>query len=270
MTPRYSLTTGAAGELTPQRLAELAALAGWDAVFLEDYLVYQGHDEQPTWDPWTCLAAMAVATTRLKIGTTVTPLPRRRPWDLAAQVVSLDQLSGGRVVLGVGAGDGGDPGFSRVGGATTAAGRAADLDESLEVLAALMTGEPVHHRGPRHTLDGLRLAARPVQRPRVPIWVGGDLTVPGVRRRIARYDGCCAYKGSTDVDHPEITPDDVAALLAEVADVRGTTDGFDMKVGGDPDGWPALAAAGATWLGRWVSPLEPDAVLRAAEQGPPR
>src|SRR4029450_4216070 len=103
---RFSVTLGAAGDgRDPAGLAVLAALAeksGWDAMFLEGYLVYQGTD-LPTYGPGVSLAAMASATTRIRLGTTVTPLPRRRPWELAAQAVAVDHLSHGRLVLGVGA-----------------------------------------------------------------------------------------------------------------------------------------------------------------------
>lgn len=93
----------------PRRLADLAELAekaGWDAILLEDYIVYNLAEGQlPTYDPWVALAAMAMRTTRLRLGTLVTALPRRRPWKLAREVLTLDHLSGGRVTLGVGLGD---------------------------------------------------------------------------------------------------------------------------------------------------------------------
>jgi alkanesulfonate monooxygenase SsuD/methylene tetrahydromethanopterin reductase-like flavin-dependent oxidoreductase (luciferase family) len=85
-------------------MAELAAeaeQAGWDGVFLEDYTGYQGKPGVHTYDPWVTMAAMAVATSRLRLATTVTPLPRRRPWKLASEAATLDHLSGGRVILGV-------------------------------------------------------------------------------------------------------------------------------------------------------------------------
>lgn len=110
---KFSVTVGAVGAgRDPRGLAELARAVedcGWDALFLEDYLVYQGDASQPTYDPWICLAAMAAATSRIRIGTTVTPLPRRSPWKVAAEAVALDHLSNGRFVLGVGIGDPGDP-----------------------------------------------------------------------------------------------------------------------------------------------------------------
>src|SRR5215831_5827003 len=106
---RSMVSIGAAGPgRDPRSMADLAALAeasGWDAITLEDYLVYQGHVGMPTYDPWVTLAAMAMSTTRILLGTLVTPLPRRRPWRLASEAVTLDHLSGGRVILGIGAGD---------------------------------------------------------------------------------------------------------------------------------------------------------------------
>ncbi|MEV0291739.1 LLM class flavin-dependent oxidoreductase [Kribbella sp. NPDC050820] len=258
---RYSVTVGAVGPgRDPRGLAELARAAeasGWDAMFLEDYLVYQGDTTQPTYDPWICLAAMAMATSRVRIGTTVTPLPRRRPWKVAAEAVALDHLSNGRFVLGVGSGDPGDP-FMGDGDPKALAEM---LDEGLDVIAGLWTGEPFSFAGNHYQLDQVQLMARPVQTPRIPIWVGGNLLVPGVRRRILRWDGSCAYKGSTDAPQ-QITPDDVRALLAE-------RDGpFDVKVsGGDP---AEFAAAGATWWGRWIAPGPPEEALAIIRQGPPR
>ncbi|WP_132148532.1 LLM class flavin-dependent oxidoreductase [Kribbella antiqua] len=261
---RFSVTVGAVGPgRDPRGLAELARVAeesGWDALFLEDYLVYQGDESEPTWDPWVCLAAMAMTTSRIRIGTTVTPVPRRRPWKLAAEAVALDQLSGGRFILGVGIGDPNDPFMGRAGEPTEPRVLAEMLDEALEVIDRLWTGSPVSFAGKHYQLDGVRLAARPVQQPRIPIWVGGNLLVPAVRRRIARWDGSCAYKGSTDAPQ-QITPADVRALLAERAGP------FDVKVsGGDP---AEFAAAGATWWGRWIPPASTEDTLAVIRKGPP-
>ncbi|GAA1592157.1 hypothetical protein GCM10009789_52820 [Kribbella sancticallisti] len=260
---RFSVTFGAVGPgRDPRGLAELARMAedcGWDAVFLEDYLVYQGDASQPTYDPWICLAAMATATSAITLGTTVTPVPRRHPWKLAAEAVALDHLSGGRLVLGVGIGDPNDP------WGEPAAPRvlAEKLDESLEIISALWTGQPVYFHGKHYRLDGAQLTARPLQQPRIPIWVGGNLLFPAVRRRISRWDGSCAYKG-TPAAPQKLTPDDVRLLLRERGAEPG---GFDVKVsGGDA---AAFAAAGATWWGRWIAPgprSEAEAILRA---GPP-
>jgi alkanesulfonate monooxygenase SsuD/methylene tetrahydromethanopterin reductase-like flavin-dependent oxidoreductase (luciferase family) len=261
---RFSVTFGAVGAgRDPRGLAELARMAedcGWDGVFLEDYLAYQGDTSVPTYDPWICLAAMATATSAVTLGTTVTPVPRRRPWKLAAEAVALDQLSGGRLVLGVGIGDPGDPFLARVGEPTDRRVLAELLDESLEIIAALWTGDPVTYQGKHFRVDGVQLTARPVRQPRIPLWVGGNLLVPAVRRRILRWDGSCAYKGSTDAPQ-QITPDDVRRLRA----ARPT--GFDIKVsGGDP---AAFAEAGATWWGRWVPPGPVGDARKILRAGPP-
>jgi Luciferase-like monooxygenase len=273
---RFSVTLGPAGPgRDPRSLAELAALAersGWDAVFLEDYLAYQGRLDLPTYDPWISLAAIATATRRIRLGTTVTPVPRRRPWQLASEAVTLDHLSGGRLILGVGIGDGGDPFLRRVGEPTDAPTRAQRLDEALTVITRLWSGETVTHHGTHYQLDGVRLAAVPVQHPRIPIWVGGDILVPSVRQRIARWDGSCAYKGTPGVGDPApLTPDDLRTLVSLVAQTRGTTAGFDIKVGGAPDAstTSALAAAGMTWWGRFIGPADPGETREFIRQGPP-
>lgn len=255
---KFSVTVGAAGAgRDPRGLAELARVvedSGWDGLFLEDYLVYQGDASYPTYDPWICLAAMAMATERIRIGTTVTPLPRRRPWKVAAEAVALDHLSGGRMILGVGLGDPGDPFLE----ANSPRGLAEMLDEGLAIIDELWTGRPVTFHGKHYALENAQLTARPVQSPRIPIWVGGNLLVPAVRRRILRWDGSCAYKGSTDAPQ-QITPADVVRLLAAGAS--------DVKVsGGDPG---AFAAAGATWWGRWIAPMPADETLAIVRQGPP-
>ncbi|GAB2598073.1 LLM class flavin-dependent oxidoreductase [Kribbella endophytica] len=262
---KFSVTFGAVGDgRDPRGLADLARIAedaGWDGVFLEDYLAYQGDVSLPTYDPWICLAAMACATSRVRLGTTVTPLPRRRPWKVAAEAVALDHLSGGRMILGVGIGDPADPFLGGVGETTDPRVLAEMLDEGLQVIDALWSGEAVHHQGKHYQLDGAQLTARPLQQPRIPIWIGGNLLVPAVRRRILRWDGSCAYKGPTTASLP-ILPEDVRALRAE----RGND--FDIKVsGGDPQ---EFAEAGATWWGRWIAPgprADAEQILRA---GPPK
>jgi hypothetical protein len=132
------------------------------------------------------------------------------------------------------------------------------LDEGLELIDRLWTGQPVSFAGKHYQLDDVQLTARPVQRPRIPIWVGGNFLVPAVRRRILRWDGSCAYKGSTDAPQ-QIMPADVLGFLAERE--------LDVKVsGGDP---AAVAAAGATWWGRWIPPLSVDETLAIVRPGPP-
>jgi len=229
-------------------LADLAERSGWDGMFLEDYIVYQGREGTPTYDPWVTLAAMAMGTTRIRLGTTVTPVTRRRPWKLASEAVTLDHLSNGRVILGVGSGDLSDPAFGSVGECVEPRLRAEILDEGLALLNELWSGEPVHFHGRHHDVAGLRLTPRPKQLPRIPIWVGGDWRLGHVKRRVARWDGSCCYNVRS--------PRDVEEMLELVERERGSVVGFDVKVGGDRDPRyvKSLARAGATWWNDWIAP----------------
>jgi len=262
---RFSVTLGAGGSgRDPGGLAALAGLAedaGWDAFFLEDYLCYR---ELPTYDAWVCLAAIAAVTTRIRIGTTVTPLPRRQPWELAAQAVAVDHLSGGRLILGVGSAAGDDPALAAVGPPMSVPERAARLDEGLQVLTALWTGTRVVHHGRYYQLDGLRLAAVPVQRPRIPIWIGGELGRRGVRRRLAQWDGACPYRERA------LDPADVHDILGLIRAAGREPAGYDIKVSGNPGLLGEFAAAGATWWGQWIPPGDVDEAREVIAAGPPR
>jgi alkanesulfonate monooxygenase SsuD/methylene tetrahydromethanopterin reductase-like flavin-dependent oxidoreductase (luciferase family) len=261
---KFSVTLGAAGDgRDPAVLAALASLAeaaGWDAFFLEDYVSYRG---LPTYDPWVCLAAIAAATRRIRIGITVTPLPRRQPWELAAQAVAVDHLSGGRLILGAGSGAGDDPVFAAVGTPMTAPERAAALDEGLQILTALWTGTAVRHHGRCYRIDGLTLPATPVQQPRIPIWIGGDLRRPGVRRRLTQWDGACVYRERA------LDPADVRDIAALIRAAGRDLAGYDIKVSGNEDQLAGFAAAGATWWGRWIPPGNPDETRKIIADGPP-
>lgn len=271
---RFSVMSAAAGARGPIELAELAKqaeVAGWDGFFLEDYLVYQGDESVATYDPWICLAAMASATERIRLGTTVTPLSRRRPWRVAAEALTLDRLSGGRFILGVGSGNGADTDFVATGEPAEQRVLAERLDEGLEIIGGLLAGQRVTFRGRHYRVDGLRFEAAASGRSQVPIWIGGNLLAPPVRRRIVRWDGSCAYKGTPGSDAGPITADDVAVLVQQRA-ATGTINGFDVKVSGTdaPDVIASLEEAGATWWGRWVNPIEIDLLRRVISAGPPR
>ena len=281
---QYGLKFPTGGVCDPRTLAEFAQVAeesGWDGVFLEDYIVWQGHPDVPTYDPWVSLAGMALRTQRVHLGTTVTPLPRRRPWKVARETVTLDHLSNGRVILGVGIGDMSvDVSFARFGEATDARQRSRMLDEALEVLVKCWSGEPFSHHGEFYHLDEVTLLPKPVQTPRIPIWVGGGWPLKGPTRRAVRWDGSCLYK-HTGGHWQDMTPADVRKLKALAESQRPNSAPFDIALGGRHryDDWDkeralihSLAEAGATW---WVEYLPPqlggvDELRACIERGPLR
>lgn len=144
MTMNYGLYLPNFGDETSVRslatLAHEAEEAGWDGFFLWDHIVYRARPPVNMVDPWIALTAMAMTTERIRLGTTVTPIPRRRPWILARETASLDQLSGGRLILGVGLGDPPDLEFAQFGEEPDNLIRAAKLDEGLDILAGLWSG----------------------------------------------------------------------------------------------------------------------------------
>jgi alkanesulfonate monooxygenase SsuD/methylene tetrahydromethanopterin reductase-like flavin-dependent oxidoreductase (luciferase family) len=279
---KYGISVSPAGPAgNPRTMAELGALAeqsGWDGLFVEDYLVFQGNFGTPTYDPWVVLAAVAMTTNRVRLGTMVTPLPRRRPWKVAAEAVTLDHLSGGRVILGVGLGGSGDVNFSATGEPSSNQVLAERLDEGLDIIDRLWTGEPVTHHGRQYQLDGMQLRPTPVQQPRIPIWIGGDLMRAGVRQRLARWDGSCAYSSARS-GAAEMIADDVRDTINLVERKRGSWNGYDVCLGGsergpDPEKERAhirsMAEAGATWWVEWVPPGEIEAARQVVGRGPLR
>ncbi|MFL5982419.1 MAG: LLM class flavin-dependent oxidoreductase [Gaiellaceae bacterium] len=242
------------------RVAEAAEAAGWDGVFIWDHLAFVWGARAA--DPWITLASVATATSRVRVGTAVTPVARRRPQVLAHQVATLDVLSKGRVIFG--AGLGGSPAeFGKFGEPTDAKVRAEMLDEGLDVLQALWSGGEVAHRGAHYTVDGVTLAPKPVQA-RIPVWIGGNR--PASLRRAARWDGWVA--DSADPTGKTLSPEDVARSVERI----GREDAFDVAVLGQSDrGDPAAyARAGATW---WLENLHDtrgsvDDVLALVARGP--
>ncbi len=243
-------------------LAYLAEEAGWDGIFLEDYIVHQSAHDAPTYDPWIALAAMAVRTKHIRLGTTVTPLSRRRPWKLARETVTLDHLSGGRLILGVGLGDVNDPGFAQVGEVTDGRQRASMLDEALDILVGLWSGQSFTYRGEYYQIRDVTFLPRPVQTPRIPIWVGGNWPHKGPMRRAARFDGFCGGKVNDGTDWL-LTPAELRELKASIESQRSPLTPFDIALGGAERGpepeqeratIKALAEAGATWWMEYVTP----------------
>jgi len=223
-------------------LARTAEESGWDGFFLWDHLRWDGaHDIH---DPWVLLGAIAQTTDRMLLGTLVTPLSRRRPWVVAKQLVTLDHLSGGRAVLGVGLGAPDIADFADFGDQAGRAARAAMLDEALDLIAGLVTGETVDHRGEHYTVTA-NIWPPSVQRPRPPIWVAGVTPNRRPLERARRWDG---YVPIGDGLEPE-------ALTAYVG--PPPRPGWDLVVPwADDVPAQAYADAGVTWLVRSVEPQE--------------
>lgn len=242
---RYGLCVANIGSYADPRVtAELATTAeasGWEAVFVWDHLAFVWGP--PAADPWVTLAAVATATSSVRVGTAVTPVARRRPHVLAQQVATLDVLSGGRVVFGAGLG-GSKSEFTRFGEPDDPKVRAAMLDEGLDLLRALWSGKEVRHRGAHYVVDGVRLAPTPIQE-HLPIWIGGNR--PASLRRAARWEGWLA--DSADPGGMTLSADDVRRSVETVRSERQGDAPFDVAVLGQSNlAEPgAYAAAGATW-----------------------
>src|SRR5215213_9146168 len=159
----------------PRYLAQSAAAAesaGWDGFFIWDSIIADP-TFNPMADPWVALAAVAMQTSRLRIGALVTPLARRRPWKVARETVSLDLLSQGRLIFGAGLGDPVQWEYGFFGEETDNKMRAEKLDEGLAILTGLWSGELFGYAGKQYQLQPMRFEPKPLQQPRIPIWVGG-------------------------------------------------------------------------------------------------
>jgi len=258
-------------------LADLAALSedsGWDGFFIWDHVQFPGME--PAVDTWVALAAIALSTEKIKIGPWVTPLPRRDVVNLARQSVSIDRLSGGRLVMGIGLGAQSLPEWSAFGHEEDAKTRGAMLDEGLEVLDALWSGKPVNHQGTYYkcVTDGF---AKPVQQPRFPVWIAGEW--PGTKpfRRAAKWDGA-ATMSKTAMEGGVLTQDDVVDLKKFIRSEGNSNPNFEIATHGDSTGpddnarAAELAAAGLTWwieVGSTFSQTL-DQVKERIRQGPPR
>jgi alkanesulfonate monooxygenase SsuD/methylene tetrahydromethanopterin reductase-like flavin-dependent oxidoreductase (luciferase family) len=213
------------------RLAVLAEESGWDGFFLWDHLRWDGRVD--VHDPWVLLGAIAQQTSRVRVGPMVTPLSRRRAQVVAKHLTTLDHLSSGRTIFGVGLGDPPDLDFSDFGDEPSYVVRARLTDEALDLLARLLG-------------DGDEaLRPRPVQ-PRIPVWVAGRAPNARPLARAKRWDG---YVPIAD---PFLSPADLAAYVGEHP--RGD---WDLVAQWTP-GVPAqeFEAVGVTWLMQSVWPHE--------------
>jgi alkanesulfonate monooxygenase SsuD/methylene tetrahydromethanopterin reductase-like flavin-dependent oxidoreductase (luciferase family) len=265
------------GELAdPRRMADLAAAAeqaGWDGWFIWDHMLAE--PGLAVADAWTTLAAIAAATSRIRLGAMVTPLARRRPWTVARQIATLDHLSGGRLTAGIGLGDDGWREFSAFGEEVNPRGRGELLDESLDVLLGFLSGNAVSYHGTHLHIDSPPMLPKPVQDP-VPIWAACRWPYRKPLVRAARVQGCFPIFGGTGP--LTFGPAEIDAVRAELAKLGAPRSheivvcGATRRVtaGERADFVAGMRSAEVTWLlesfGPGVTAAKVEAAIRA---GPP-
>ena len=293
---RYGIYVQNFGEYgDPHNLLALAADAegaGWDGFFVWDHLLVYQNADIPFVDAWIAVAAIAARTERLVIGPVITPAARRRPWKLAREIVSLDHLSRGRAVLGVGLGAPADAEFERFGEEPSDKIRAAKLDEALSIIDGLAQGESFTYRGDHYQIQDVKFVPRSVQIPRVPVWVAGFWPNKAPMRRAARWDGVFPLKlppvplaglmpGAAQWSALWLQPQELSEVVTYVSKYRTRNGPFDIIASGaTPPGHKAKGAqlvegfreAGATWWLEWLDeqrgPFEQ--MREHIKKGPPK
>lgn len=261
--------------------AVAAEAGGWDGVFLADHLIFPppaevggdaGDVQLPLPDPFITLAAIAAGTDRVRLGTWITPVPRRQPWQVARDVATLDRLSGGRVVLGVGLGR--RPDHERFGTPWDLPAIGRRCDEALDIIAALWSGQQTSYEGEHFTVNEATVLPTPTQRPRVPIVVGGLWPNTAFVHRGSRWDGIVPhFPGDGVLPGDGIPPEEHVQELVgryrEVADEPGEIMLLADPPGASEDYHDVCRRVGVTWLltAKWDGQFLLD--LDLLRQGPP-
>jgi len=261
---------------TAAELAYAAEQAGWNGFFVWE----------PVWgiDAWVSLTAAAMRTQTIRLGTMLTPLSRMRPWKLASETASLDNLSGGRVILAVGLGAI-DTGFTAFGEVTDRKQRAELLDEGLDILTGLWKGQPFSYQGRHYQIQPTDFMPPPppVQQPRIPIWVVGAWPYEKSMRRALKFDGLLPTTIDPQHGARQSKPGELREITGYIREQLGTDSPYDIIVEGETPGDNPNRAkkilhpwiqAGATWWleAMWNAPRNEDGlqlVRRRLEQGPP-
>ena len=258
-------------------MAMAAEDAGWDGFFLWDHLLWIDPDGHVA-DPTVVISAVAARTERIRIGIMVNLLARRRAAKVARETVTLDVLTAGRLIVGAGLGSLASE-FTAFGESADLRVRAARLDESLHLLDALWTGQPVTFQGEYLTATGVTMLPRPVQRPRIPVWCGGRWPNRAPFRRAARWDGVMPIHAGYGLGET-MPPGELRAVLRYTHKHRTAEGPFDVALEGQTDGTTgdrggqlvaSYARAGLTWwieaLGWWRG--SPADAMSRIRQGPP-
>ena len=278
---KFGLDVSTAGSYAdPRILADLAAdaeEAGWDGFFVWDILFNENTFDEPVADPWVALAAIAMKTQHMRIGALVTPLARRRPWQVAREAVTADILSNGRLIFGAGLGfqtmD-----FDAFGEEIEPKIRAEKLDEALDALAGLWTGKPFYFNGKHFQINGAKLLPKAIQTPRIPVWIAGTWPNPRPFRRAAHWDG--AYISGHKKNGERPTPKDIQDIVQFLGKEHKFPARFDIAIAGkmpsdrkqSVEVMQEFHEAGATW---WIETINEDVgsfeeMSLRIRSGPPR
>jgi alkanesulfonate monooxygenase SsuD/methylene tetrahydromethanopterin reductase-like flavin-dependent oxidoreductase (luciferase family) len=256
-----------------------AERAGWDGYFVWDHIAWkQGAKHVPVTDPWIVLAAVAIKTERMHLGPMITPLARRRPWKVARETVALDHLSGGRTILGVGLGAVAKTEFRAFGEEDDDTIRGQMLDEALDVITGLWSGQPFSYDGKFYRIVEAHFMPTSMQSPRIPIWVAGSWRGEHTRkpfRRAARFEGTFPF-----IPKRETTPEDFTAIRDYVLSHRNNKQPFNVICNrpmstegiGTSEIVKKFADAGVTWWMVSGAPgkLDLRTLRRLIQSGPPK
>lgn len=274
--PNFGTCCSSALELA--KLARQAEESGWDGFFIWDHILWE-KEKLRVVDPWIALTAIAMETQHIRIGPLITPPARRRPWKLARETVSLDHLSGGRLVLGVGLGNPPSVEFESFGEDCDENVRATKLDEALDVLIGLWSGEVFSYKGKYYEVTNVQFLPTPVQSPRIPVWVGGKWPNRVPFRRAARWDGVFPFR--LDPENIFINPNELRQILTHIRKYKPDLSDYDVVLAGSTDTHDKMKTAqslssyaeeGVTW---WLEDLRmwrnsEETLSARIREGPPR
>ncbi len=252
--------------------------AGWDGFFVWDHMVVFPPEEALLFaDPWIALTAIAAETKKIRLGPMITPVPRRRPWKLAREAVTLDHYSKGRLILGVGLGAPPNTEFEMFGEETDNRIRAEKLEEGLDIMMGLWSGESFSHEGKHFKVDETVFIPKPLQSPTIPIWVGGGWPNKRPFKRAAKYDGVIPVHS----EWPQVLNSNEFKQIVEIVkSERGSLDNYDVVASGQTSGTDRdkdkailrpWADAGMTW---WIEDINGmragiDDLRKRIRDGPP-
>lgn len=234
------------------QLAVDAEAAGWDGFFLWDHVVNNAYHML---DPYIAIAAIAAHTQQIKLGVMVTAVARRRPWKLAREMVTLDHLSNGRLIFGAALGSPEDYGI--FGEDEDNRTRAQKLDEGLDILTGLWTGETFSYHGTHYQLDPVQFLPKPQQQPRIPVWIGGGWDKLNPLKRAVKYDGYFPLKFGDN-----LSIDEWQGIREDINQHRTSDTPFDLIHGGylpdEPDAAAEMVAPYAEFgIDWWIENIEP-------------